>query len=100
MVRPLQSPVVWLEMTTPCHPTIARRLRLPPQIQAVIASLSANDPGGRPAVARWSVVRRLLALRQQTPEWRDPPRKRSEGKRSAPRGLAATLYPLGTKGNT
>src|SRR5437870_10231610 len=44
MVRPLQSPVVWLEMTTPCHPTIARRLRLPPQIQAVIASLSANAP--------------------------------------------------------
>ena len=41
MVRPLQSPVVWSEMTTPCHPTIAGRLRLPLQIQDIIASLSA-----------------------------------------------------------
>src|SRR5262245_49217544 len=35
-------------MTTPCHPTIAGRLRLPLQIQDVIASLNANVPARSP----------------------------------------------------
>src|SRR5262249_47565110 len=42
MLQPLPSPLVWLVMTSPCHPTSPRRLRLPLYFQTVSDSLSAN----------------------------------------------------------
>lgn len=48
-------------MTTPCHPTIAGRLRLPLQIQDIIASLSAHGLEGALPVPSYSTLSRRAA---------------------------------------